>query len=219
MEGGQTTQARQRTHAMADFCGVERGVGVPLVAGYGSQPKSEEAFLSQVPAAGGFVATRRPTNSALPRAVPNLGRMPFWVWRALQIHQAGQEVRKRTGETFVANETIYEAQIFVSKSPEQMQGPLEACWEMAGGEFLRTAAEKSRKRLRRAVFGGHKKNAQKQKQKQKDSRYKLPLTALLRRGNLVGGGFHLTPSKQIPSYVRRYLLKELCPTEDSEDSE
>ena len=204
MEYDKTKNARQRTHSMADYYGIDRGEGVQLVASYGTQPRTTEAFLSQAVATGGFVATRAAQNSALKQMIPDLELMPYWVWQILRIYQPGESVQHRDGKATVATEPVYEAQIFVAASPETVQGKLQACWEIqAGGAFLRTAEEKQKRQVNK--FWGKKR---KTTAADKQARFKLPLTAFLRPANVVGGGFHLTPARQLPAYVRLYLNGE-----------
>ena len=204
MERGPTVSARQRTHSMADYFGVDRGPGVQLMAAYGRQPKNEEAFLRQSPAAGGFVATRKSDHSSLQQTVPDLAKMPFWVWRVLRVINPGDKFQQRSGQTIEATEMLYEAQLFLAKEAATARGELQPCWEVQSGNFFRTEQEKRKKRLKRILLG---KKTKKTIKKADDSRFKIPLTALLRADNLVGGGFSLTPSRQIPAFVRLFLEK------------
>lgn len=203
MERGPAAAARQRTHTMSDFYGVDRGPGVQLVAAYGRQPNNEASFLEQTPAAGGFVATRKSEHSALQRVVPELSEMPFWVWRILRVISPGDPIQQRSGEVTIATGPVYEAQLFLAKDAATARGEMQPCWEIQSGNFLRTEEEKHRKAVKKALFGRRKKKTI----KKKDCRLKIPLTAFLRPENLVGGGFSLTPSRQIPAFVRLFLEK------------
>ncbi|CAE8653696.1 unnamed protein product [Polarella glacialis] len=206
---------RQRVHTMADYFCLARGRDVPLVALYGQQPRTDAAFLAQSPAVGGYVATRRATHSALAQACPQLKRMPFWVWRVLHAYQPGDSFPRPVQGLLVATEPVFEAQVHAASDPDTCRGSLEPCWEeLAGGQVMRTMAAKLKARARRQLFQqqGGKRNID------KSDNLLIPLTAFLRPGNLIGGGFHVTPARHVPGYVHQFIMCRLgSQSEPAED--
>lgn len=190
--------ARQLSHSMRDSFRVVRGPRVDVVARYGRQPQSEAEFLARQPGIGGFVATLPAASSAFAQQDSNLVKAAFWTWRVLKAYQPGETFPEPVSGRQVAVEETYEAQLFAPGKDRKMR----ALWDkMSEAVFLRTKLEKQRHRLQLQRRGAKVK-------KDKPHRVLAPLTAYLRKCNMLGGGFVLTSGGRVPPLVQQVLLKQ-----------
>lgn len=187
--------ARQLVHALAEIVGVQRGVGIDILARYGRQPHTEAEFLTRQPGLGGFVATRAILSSPMAKQEPGLSTMKFWTWRVIRVYQVGEEFDEPIAGRKGAAETTYESQLYVANA----RGVLRPCWNrMARATFIRTLSEKARNKRRRLLRSGRAKSS---------AEVRLPLLGYLRGGNVIGGGFHLTALRRVPPFVKQYLAQ------------
>ena len=190
-------QARQLVHNLAEIFGVQRGVGIDILARYGRQPRTAAEFAARPPGLGGFVASRVYLASPLAQQEPGLTTMKFWVWRVVRVYQVGEEFEQSIGNHKAAAVTTYESQLYVATG----SGALRPCWNrVARATFIRTLSEKARHKRKRLLKSGRAKSS---------AEVRLPLLGYLRGGNLIGGGFHLTALRRVPPFVKHYLL-EMC---------
>ena len=103
---------RQFTHIFGDLTGARRGEHVPVVARYGTQPRSDSEFAAQPAGLGGFVATRCFLSSPLARLSPRLQTETEWIWRVIRTYQIGDQLDTPVAGETVATEVCYEAHLY-----------------------------------------------------------------------------------------------------------
>ena len=88
-----------------------------------------------------------------------------------------------------------------------MTAPMRPCWDMQSEQvFLATPAEKQAIRGRPRGSSGR---LGRKRKRSPEAEVHVPLTAFLRPGNLVGGGFSLSASERVPAIVRDYVASVL----------
>lgn len=186
---------------------IRRGPRVPLRARYGPQPTTAEEFEARVVGVDAFVATRPATSSPLAVAVPALAGASFWLWRVLAVVEAGAELPENSRGIRVADVRAYHAQLYVGTTAGE-GAVFRPCWDkMSRAMFLRTTGE----RANQAARAQRRTARAPQKPRHRGGHVYKPLAAYLRAENLVGGGFFLTGSGRLPTFVRQYLRDRTGP--------
>ena len=103
---------RQFTHRIGALSGAMRGRLVPVVARYGSQPKTDEEFAARPAGLGCFVATRIFKSSPMAKLSTRLSEASYWIWRVIRVYQAGDEFDAPVHGKTVATEVCYEAHLY-----------------------------------------------------------------------------------------------------------
>ena len=103
---------RQFTHRIGALSGAMRGPLVPVVARYGSQPKTNEEFAARPAGLGCFVATRVFKSSPMARLSERLRTAPYWIWRVIRVYQPGDVLDFAVGNQTEATEVCYEAHLY-----------------------------------------------------------------------------------------------------------
>ena len=224
----------QRAHALLEGYGIKRGDDVALVVKAGPPPRTMEDFKRRPVGVGSFVATRPAPHSPLGRASRVLASLEFWVWRVLHVYQQGEPLAANTRGAAVTDTITYEAQLYAPQAAVPgNKAPYLPCWDAVPLKvFLLTEAEKECRRQKREVkkhrFKKDKKKKVKKETKEKGNRgeeqeqeggaqpsskegemVRQPLTALLRPGNTLGGGFFLTGTSRLPKLIQNFILQEL----------
>ena len=209
----------QRAHQLSYQFDIARAADVELSVGTSAVPRSAEAFCHNPVAPGCFVVTRPAPKSPLGRASKTLQQLPFWVWRVLRVFDPGSALPANTLHLDTAIQPTFEAHLYCPAHGTSMSSPLRPVWDVQSATaFLRTPAEKAAKFLKAARKGAAKLVPAVPAGGQASAggaRVHAPLTAFLRPGNLVGGGFPLTMTSCVPQVVRTYVTKvveEVCAT-------
>ena len=181
---------KQRMRLLADAGGVSRGSGVPVSTPFGGhQPKTVEEFKQRPVVVGSFVLTRAHAQDRIERASLKLSRLRAWIWKVLHIYRAGSKLPPNLSCIETTDSTVYECHLYVPTSGTSWQSPVKPVWDMqAETTFLSRAAAAGASSSVKEVH--------------------VPFTALLRPGDILGGGFVLTSSSYIPNIVRNFLEAE-----------
>ena len=205
----------QRARALGEVCGLARARGVQLLPSASGGPKTVAEFLHYPVAAGSCVITRPAPKSPVGKASSRLQMLPFWVWRVLSVFDVGAELPQNSMHLDKATQPTYEAQLYCPKSGavrgvNAMGGPMEPCWdERHVTTFLRTPDEKAARKLNKLKWSKQGKRSRRPTTDLPTKKVLFPLRALLRPGNLAGGGFMLTASGRVPEKIRRHCLEAL----------
>ena len=174
--------------------------------------------------------TRPALSSHWARAAPKLSKVDYWLWQVSAVYLPGEML---PGTTTTLDEHIYVAHLFQPKKGCMVKAAWTPCWEVSGPRFLRTSAEKAKRREHKArlVFRmRHKKIGPKQSKESKQSVTKSEqskkakrsdmkseqststgttkaLQSFLRPCNIVGGGFARTPTGCVPRFVQEYWTR------------
>ncbi len=164
---------------------------------------------------GSFVITRCAASCPLAKQCPTIAQLPFWVFVVHAHVPPGGEIRERKAHVTVADEDVYEAQLYTPEDGgTDMRQPLSACWEANVKAFwMKTQAEKDsgaaaeppRKRIRLGNLRPRTKEPSLGPKDVASVKARKPITTHLRPGNLIGGGFALTRAMRVPAYIVRYL--------------
>ena len=214
--GAQTSAIQQRHHTLAGVHGVQRGPGIPVTTPFGGrQAQSTEEFSERPVWPGACVLTKAAPHSPLGRKSPKLARLPYWVWKVLQVVEPGQELPATSAQR-PCDTTCFQAQLMITDRVDMKQ-PWREVWDKrAQAIFLRTAEEKAagsaRKRKRQdsaEASGSHQApkagRARKRDRQEASASCRPPVVAVLRPGNVFGGGFLLTATRRLPAIAHTYL--------------
>ena len=248
--GAQASAIRQRHHALAGVHGVQRGPGIPVTTPFGGrQAQSTEEFSERPVWLGACVLTKAAPSSPLGRKSSKLARLPYWVWKVLQVFEPGQELPATSAQRS-CDTTCFQAQLMITDRVDMKQ-PWREVWDKrAHAIFLLTAEEKAassaRKRKRQdsaEASGSHQAppplpppplpplapprppppplpppppppppppvpppgRARKRDRQEASASCRAPVVAMLRPGNVLGGGFLLTATRRLPAIAHTYL--------------
>ena len=157
---------QQRHHAGQDIYGFRRGRMVAAAPPQQSIAPTDQQFAARPVAPGCFVVTRPAVSSHWARAAPKLSKVDYWMWQISAVYLPGEML---PGTTTTLDEHIYLAHLFQPKKGCKVKAAWKPCWEVSGPRFLRTSAEKTKRREHKArlVFRlRHKKFKQSKKSKQ-----------------------------------------------------
>jgi hypothetical protein len=184
---------RQRMHLLAEVNGCVAGRGIEVTAAYGGrQPETVDEFVRRPIAAGSFVLTEPEVGiGRLGRSCTKLGRMQLWIWKVLQVYRPGAKLPANINCVGVRTEVTYECHLHVPDEGVSWANPVRPVWDLqAETTFLATPAEVA---ARAQSFGDV------------GPALHVPLTALLRRANILGGGFLLTSTRRVPPIVKTFI--------------
>lgn len=201
----------------------------------GAQPTSLAEFRERPIMVGGFVLTHSdPLNDRIKSHCLKATKMKFWAWKVLQVYSAGiggpsatEGILKilrsnrasqvllvaawagRPGQMLPPNlaciarrptSVTYECHLYVPSEGHTISAStLRPVWDLqAESFFLSTPGERGRGRV-----GGDAGTAA--SLGERGSEIHIPLAALLRPENVLGGGFHLTSAQHVPPIVRDFI--------------
>jgi hypothetical protein len=207
---------KQKDHVARALHGWSRGPGVDVVAAGVRVPISLEEFRNRPVRIGCMVATRPAASSKWAESGGHvLKELEFWVWRVTRVFKAGDHV---PGWRRVADGFVYEAHLFQPQGPSA-NCPWKPCFIDERPRFLTTETEKRRIRVKRLKRKKDKKWAAKRSAKRDRARqtavesgepFFKPVVSYLRPDNIVGGGWGMTPSCRLPSFVAHYYHVATC---------
>ncbi|CAK0830712.1 unnamed protein product [Prorocentrum cordatum] len=198
---GDAPVPRQRWHALQQTCGIRRSEGTPIAALPRSCPPSTvDEFVRRPVIAGVHVLTDPAPNSPLGRTRQRLVGLPVWVWRVLRIIEVGGRLPPNSKHVAEATGRTFEAQLLVPRGP-LWSGPLKPAWRRGEVAFLLTPAEKAARRQAQSSPVSRPASLASAQVTQSN----VPVTAMLRPENIIGGGFGLTASMCAPTVVRQFV--------------
>ena len=204
----------QFAHSLAKSAQLARAPDVALVASAGRAARSVEEFVQTPVAAGCCVVTRAAPKSPLGRASRRLAELPFWIWRVLRVFDPGSALPANSRHAAQAVDPTYEAHLYCPIVGVRMTTPMRPCWDVQNEQvFLATPSEKEALRGRPRGSSGR---PGRKRKRSPEAEVHVPLTAFLRPGNLVGGGFGLSASERVPAIVRDYVASVLSGTRTTE---
>ncbi len=193
---------RQRLHTLAAVNGISHAPNVTVAPPFGgSQPKTLEEFRQRPIAAGMYVLTHAAPSSRAGRASAKLRELTFWVWKVLWVYDPGAMLPPNSLHLAQGAFTCYEAHLHVPAHGTSWSKAVRPIWDVQSeAQFLYTREEKA---ARRAGTQSSRRTLGQAETK----RIHVPLVAMLRRDNILGGGFLLTSAGRVPAIVMQFMAQ------------
>ena len=144
---------------------------------------------------------------------PKLSQLNFWLWSVAQVIRPGQVI---PGFRKVAESFVCDAHLYQPKKGVRGTGDWAPLFTDDRVSFMRTPAEKARRKRRRLSLRGTEKKKIKKVRAVSESSSDdgicnlRPIRCFLRPENIVGGGFGRTASGAIPNAIQQHALAELA---------
>ena len=182
-----------------------------------------EEFKKRPIEVGCFVFTRQAQHSRAAQECAKLSEIVFWLWKVLRIYQAGHSrchccpkllrppaitnfgpMASRLGSPLPHNalniisrpSASYECHLYTTRAGRNWaSSPVRPVWDLQSEQqFVLTQPEREQIRQNWGQLLGT-----------GGPIIHVPLTAMLRPENILGGGFNLTASQFVPSTVQKFL--------------
>lgn len=224
---------RQRLHTLARIHGVQHGPDVAVAPAFGgAQPATIQELLQRPVAAGMYVVTRAAHSSRVGKASPKLRSLTYWVWKILRVYDPGAALPPNSMHWVAGHGASYEAHLHApAKGRSWKNQCVRPVWDVQSEiQYLLTPAEKTAKRAAsqgsaantsqpssgNAASSGSAANtsqpssgsAASSGSAEKAKKIHVPLAAMLRPDNIVGGPFLLTSGQRMPQIVLRFLASD-----------
>ena len=202
----------QRAHFGRTVFGLSSGVPVRVIAQKNLTPAE---FNKRLVTPGSFVISRPAPGGTWAKNKPKLTELAFWMWNIIRVIRPGEAIPgfKKPAETFV-----YDAHLFQPRKGRTGSGSWSPLFTDDRVLFMRTPAEKARRKRRRLALWGTDKQTKTNRGKGDLSdaidvgEFLKPIRCFLRPENIVGGGFGRTATGAIPNAIQKHALAVLAAT-------
>ena len=205
----------QRLHTLDRIHGIAHGPDVVVSQPFGgAQRATFQEFLQRPMAAGMYVVSRAAPSSRVGRASPKLRNLAYWVWKILRAYDPGAALPPNSNHWHSGQIASYEAHLHApAKGRSWKNQVVRPVWDVQSEmQYLLTPAEKAARR--RASQGDaanasrHAANASRPPSGSAAKKIHVPLAAMLRQDNIVGGPFLLTCGQRMPQIVLQFLATD-----------
>jgi len=182
---------------LAEINCITAGSGIQVTAPYGGQQASTvEEFRARPIGVGNYVLTAADVQTHFfERECAKLARMKIWIWKVIHIYGPGSRLPPNISSVAGRDEITFECHLHVPDTGISWTSPIRPVWDLQSKtRFIATPQEAAAAQA--TSFG------------ETGRELRVPLTALLRRNNILGGGFHLTSTHRVPPVVKQFLAPQ-----------